>query len=899
MSATTEDLFAAALSLPASERDYFLGRACADASEQYAQLRSLLNDVSSSAAFVKESYRSPISGAVVDNYIDNYRIVEELGEGGGGVVYLAEQVAPIKRELALKILKLGMDTRAVINRFDAERQALAMMDHPNIAKVFAAGATPAGRPYFVMELVRGIRITDYCNHCRLTIAERLELFIQVCNAIEHAHQQHIVHRDIKPSNVLVTLHAGVPLAKVIDFGVAKATHGRLTDETLFTLVDQFIGTPAYISPEQTGLDASNVDARSDIYSLGVLLYELLTNCTPLDPRDLAGQTLEEVRRRIREETPARPSKRLCDLDLEVLKACAVRCGAKASRLLQEIRGDLDWIVMRCLEKDKARRYRSAGDLSADINRRIENLPVLARPPSLIYFFRRFAARHRAVIIAITIVVNALLVATSVSTWQAVRAKSAEARALQERENAEQVSRFLLDMFGAIDPYGNLGQEPLARDLLDQAALSISSESTADLEVRARLLEGIGRSYRRINEPDQAAVHLREALQLRQGARADSSSVGALLVELAIVVREQGYLAESDRLSADALRLLSQSKEQRSLAQADLFANLGALEILRGHPVESIAYTSRCIELLRELKGWDSPEVGFALAEISGAKLWNDDFDGAEQASREALKILETLPTAHPGRIGAIYQLGEVLFYRGKIAEATDLFERALTLDQRRSSTSVVTVNVLGSLAQVRILQGRMNEAEHLVMEALQVYRASKRVDRSKYGYLQTMLAMVWIKRRNFSDAERLLRDTIDFLSLHLPNHLYIASAEHYLGEVLLAQNKYREAERRLRSAIDRWKQGEAPAWRSARSENLLGQVLHELKQDHEAEHHLVESFRVLMANAGVDEETKQVARERVHRFFEETEQTEKFAALLVEVPDAGTVGTVQARAAIQ
>jgi serine/threonine protein kinase/tetratricopeptide (TPR) repeat protein len=879
-----EEIFSSAISFPSAERESFLDRACGEDAQRRAHLRDLLAALPSSSTFIREQERS---NDFTEDLIDNYRVIEELGQGAGGVVYRAEQLAPIKRDVALKITKLGMDTREVINRFEAERQALAMMDHPNIAKVFFAGATAGGRPYFVMELVRGIRITDYCNQCRLSIAERLELLVQVCDAIEHAHQQHIVHRDIKPSNVLVTLHGGTPIAKVIDFGVAKATHGRLTDATLFTLVDQFVGTPAYVSPEQTGLDPSSVDARSDIYSLGVLLYELLTASTPLDARELAGETLDEVRRRIREEAAQLPSKRLREMGPPRLNEAAARCKTSPAKLLRGISGDLDWIAARCLEKDRARRYRSARDLAADVVRHLEGRPVFAGPPTWTIAFRRFAARHRLVLVAVSSVIGALMIATGISTWQAVRARNAEKLALRERESAEQVSRFLLNIFNAFDPYVNFGREPLARDLLDRAALNIRSDLTAAPDVRARLLEGIGRSYRRIGETEKAANHLREALRLKHQASGDRSSLGALLVELAAVVREQGDIAESDRLSAAALVVLSQSEEQQSVAQADLLAQLGSLENWRGHSREALNYTIRSMELLRELKGPDHAEVGAALTEIANLTLWTDDFDAAERASREAVRIFEGLPAEHPGGIMARYQLGDVLFYRGDIVEAEKLFERALEMQRRLPSGDGPTVNMLGSLAQVRLMQGRIDEAANLVLEAIQMHRASGQVNVSKDGYLQTMLGMVRIKDGNFAEAEQLLTNAIELLAAHLPlDHPYIASAEHYLGEALVAQKKYHAAQGVLTSAIERWKSSDAPRWRSARSESVLGQVLHELKQRPEAERHLVSSFRVLMTNSGVDEETKQDARERVRRFFEETERVERLAALLAEVSGA-------------
>ena len=280
--------------------------------------------------------------------IGRYKLLQQIGEGGCGVVYMAEQDEPVRRRVALKIIKLGMDTKSVIARFEAERQALAMMDHPNIAKVLDAGATETGRPYFVMELVRGMKITEYCDEAKLSTRARLDLFIQVCQAIQHAHQKGIIHRDIKPSNILVTVNDGVPVPKVIDFGIAKATSGQqLTDKTLFTAFEQFIGTPAYMSPEQAVLTSLDIDTRSDIYALGVLLYELLTGKTPFDAKELLAIGLDEMRRTIREQEPPRPSTRLSTLPGQELSTTAQRRGLDAPKLVSELRGDLDWIVMKC------------------------------------------------------------------------------------------------------------------------------------------------------------------------------------------------------------------------------------------------------------------------------------------------------------------------------------------------------------------------------------------------------------------------------------------------------------------------------------------------------------------------------------------------------------------------
>src|SRR5450432_2777105 len=304
--------------------------------------------------------------------IGNYKLLEQIGEGGCGVVYMAEQEQPVRRRVALKIIKLGMDTESVIARFGAERQALAMMEHPNIAKVLDAGATETGRPYFVMELVRGIPITEYCDSNKLSTRQRLELFIPVCRAVQHAHQKGIIHRDIKPSNVLVTMHDGVPVPKVIDFGIAKATEGRLTDATVYTAYEQIIGTPAYMSPEQAELSGLDVDTRSDIYSLGVLLYELLTGKTPFDGKELVKSGLEEMRRTLREKEPQRPSTILTTLHGTELKATAEHRHAEPPKLISLRRGDLDWIVMKALEKDRTRRYETANGLAMDIERYLNN-----------------------------------------------------------------------------------------------------------------------------------------------------------------------------------------------------------------------------------------------------------------------------------------------------------------------------------------------------------------------------------------------------------------------------------------------------------------------------------------------------------------------------------------------
>jgi serine/threonine protein kinase/tetratricopeptide (TPR) repeat protein len=368
--------------------------------------------------------------------LGRYKLLQQIGEGGCGVVYMAEQEEPVRRRVALKVIKLGMDTKSVIARFEAERQALAIMDHPNIARVLDAGATEAGRPFFVMELVRGIKITEYCDQNKLSTEDRLNLFTQVCRAIQHAHQKGIIHRDIKPSNILVTLHDGIPVPKVIDFGIAKATQGRLTDQTLFTAFEQFIGTPAYMSPEQAEMSGLDVDTRSDIYALGVLLYELLTGKTPFDTKELLASGLDKLRHAIREEEPERPSTRLRTMLQEDLTTTASCRKTDPPKLIHLVRGDLDWIVMKTLEKDRTRRYETANGLAMDVERHLNNEPVLARPPSNLYRLQKLVRRHKAAVAGISAVCLALLIGLGFSLYLFIQEREARQRAVAaEREQA--------------------------------------------------------------------------------------------------------------------------------------------------------------------------------------------------------------------------------------------------------------------------------------------------------------------------------------------------------------------------------------------------------------------------------------------------------------------------------
>jgi serine/threonine protein kinase len=467
-----EEVFFDALAVPPGDRPAHLDRVCAgDAGlrgkveemlAKHLAAESFFQTVNPSAELTRladdpnfrEKAGLGLDGRTADGdaeeQIGPYKLLQKIGEGGCGVVYLADQASPIRRRVALKIIKLGMDTRSVIARFEAERQALAMMDHPNIAEVLDAGATRTGRPYFVMELVRGVKITEFCDQNHLDVGRRLKVFIQVCLAVQHAHQKGLIHRDIKPSNILVALHDGEPVPKVIDFGISKATGETMADQPAFTAHGQIIGTPAYMSPEQAGTSGLDVDTRSDIYSLGVLLYELLTGKTPFESRDLVASGLDAMRQTLLEKEPPTPSTLLTRLPSGDFSMAAQHRHTDSRKLISVLRGDLDWIVMKALEKDRGRRYQTANGLAAEVQRYLDNEPVIAGPPSRLYHLQKLIRRNKTVFIAIGAVAASLVLGLGACTWLLLRERAERERAVtaelqqatlrQEAEDREKIAQ---------------------------------------------------------------------------------------------------------------------------------------------------------------------------------------------------------------------------------------------------------------------------------------------------------------------------------------------------------------------------------------------------------------------------------------------------------------------------
>jgi serine/threonine protein kinase/tetratricopeptide (TPR) repeat protein len=518
-----------------AERAAFLDQRCAGDSALRQRLERLLQHHRHADDFLESptAVWTAVAALIEErpgSVIGPYKLMEQIGEGGMGLVFVAEQQQPIRRKVALKVIKPGMDSRQVVARFEAERQALALMDHPNIAKVLDGGTTDSLRPYFVMELVKGVPITDCCDQNQAPIGERLELFVHVCLAVQHAHQKGIIHRDLKPSNVLVVSHDGTPVVKVIDFGVAKAIGQRLTDKTIYTQFTQMVGTPLYMSPEQAGESGLDVDTRSDIYSLGVLLYELLAGTTPFDKERLRGVGYDEMRRIIREEEPPKPSTRLSTLGLAAATVSANR-KIEPKKLDQLMRGELDWIVMKALEKDRNRRYDTPAAFAQDVERYLRHEAILARPPSVAYRLAKFVRRHRTAVLALAGVAAALLVGTALAAWQAVvatdaknnvlAAAAAETQARLKADASEAETRAVLDfletrIMAAARPegrQGGLGHDVPLRLALETALPVVDTSFAAQPLIEARLRMTLGESFRYLGEAKIAAEQYQRARAL--------------------------------------------------------------------------------------------------------------------------------------------------------------------------------------------------------------------------------------------------------------------------------------------------------------------------------------------------------------------------------------------------
>ncbi len=754
-------LFHAARALAGpQERAAYLARACGDDSALRARIEELLRADDGAGGFLEQ----PLTALALEEpgqTLGPYRLLQRIGEGGFGTVWMAEQREPMKRRVALKVIKLGMDTRQVVARFEAERQALALMDHPGIARVFDAGATGTGRPYFVMELVKGVPIVEYCDSARLDTRARLELFTLVCRAIQHAHQKGVIHRDVKPSNVLVTLHDGEPVPKVIDFGIAKATQGELTTRTLFTEHGQVIGTPAYMSPEQAELSGLDVDTRTDVYSLGVLLYELLTGTTPFGARAQEVHGFLEMLRAIREDEPERPSTRVAALGATAVRTAELR-RVDARRLNSLLRGDLDWIVLRCLEKDRARRYESASDLAADVERHLAHEPVLARPPSRLDRLRKFARRNRLAVAAASAVGLALVAggAATTAAWVAERARARElddvarfqASQLASIDAARMGRRLgedLADEFGrelrreGADPevtarrvaelrsalagvnLTNVALRSLDENVFTPALAAVARDFAGQPLVEARLLQTLASTLHEIGLLERALAPQVRALALRREHLGDDDSWTLLSQNaLGTLLQALGRLGEAEPLLRDALarrRRQYDADDPRVLASV---SNLGALLHARGADAEAEKCLREALEGRLRAAARDEREVLSAQNNLGVLLQAQNRLLEAEPLLREALEGERRLHgDEHPATLSSMNNLSSLLRDLGRLDEAERLARQALA--GRRSVLGdghVETLTALNNLATVLMQQGHLAEAEPIFRESLEGHR---------------------------------------------------------------------------------------------------------------------------------------------------------------------------------
>lgn len=776
--------------------------------------------------------------------IGPYRIVEPLGEGGMAVVYLAEQTEPVSRRVALKILKPGMDSRQIVARFESERQALALLDHPNIAKIHDGGLADNGRPYFVMEWVDGQPITAFCDQRALSPDARVRLFTDVCRAVQHAHLKGLIHRDIKPSNILVCEVDGVAQAKVIDFGIAKATEVPSTDETRFeTRIGQIVGTPQYMSPEQTGPADTDIDTRADVYSLGVVLYELLVGELPLDLSGVRDIALPAV---IREKLPPTPSARFTALDSTRDEISAAR-STSAHDLARMLKGDLDWIVMKAIEKDRARRYETANALAMDCERYLAHEPVLARPPSSGYLLQRFVRRNRAAVAAISIALLAVIGGGIAATVGYLRAVEAERTAHQEAESATQISDFLVGLFEVSDPSEARGNSVTAREVLDAAVEDIDTNLAEQPEVQASLKQTMANVYMKLGLFEDATALAESALELR---RVNGGSPAELAGSLDVLGELRRELGESDAalaLHSEAVTVWEQSGEppgwewiatlqrvgyahytasrlddaqQAFLAARDMAlsiqppdpsvlaeinGNIGVIYSMLKNDELAIQYKREAAEAFEQLHGRVDPLTATAKQNLAWSLKRIGQFSAASSVYGESLDIYHELyGEQHPLIANTMNNMAMSELALGNYTEAAGLLENSRAMYQDLLGESHWQVaTVMTNLGRVKVKMGELNEAEQLQRDALAMKQEVLDAGHPRIAIAEEALAGTLNRMQRFAEAEQLARQALGhFDDAYGGEHPRTAYASVILAGALLGQGRIDEAEERILANIE-------------------------------------------------------------------------------------------------
>ncbi len=830
-------IFLTAVDRAADEWPAFLDQACGADADLRGRVDALLHAHQAMGSIHGGAANDPAAttdqprGEGPGTVIGHYKLLEQIGEGGMGVVFMAEQTQPVRRKVALKVLKPGMDTRQVVARFEAERQALALMDHPNIAQVFDGGETVSGRPYFVMELVRGIPITEFCDQSQMTLDDRLELFVHVSQAVQHAHQKGIIHRDIKPSNVLVTLHDGTPVVKVIDFGIAKAAGQQLTDKTLFTNFAQMIGTPLYMSPEQAALSGLDVDTRSDIYSLGVLLYELLTSTTPFDRNRFHDAAYDEMRRIIREEEPPKPSTRISTLGPAGTTVSARR-QSDPKRLSQLFRGELDWIVMKALEKDRTRRYETASAFAADVERYLKDEPVAACPPSARYRLSKFVRRNRGPVLAASLVVLALVAGVIGTT---VGLRTARKRLAQ----IEKANEILGSIFKDLNPLAAEKEgkplQALLGERLDQATAQLEGEAIGDPLAVARMQMTLGESQLGLGYPEKAIplfAKARTTFTARLGP--DDRHTLTSMNNLAAGYQAAGKLDLALPLFEETL---ARRKVQLGPDHPDTLQSMNHLAWGYGVANKLDLALPLFEETLRRITvqlGPDDPRTLTTMNNL-GMGYWTaGKLDLALPLFEETLKRRKaTLGPDDPDTLESMNNLALGYQDDGKLALALPLYEETLARRKvRLSPDHPDRLQSMNNLAWGYQAAGKFDLALPLLEEALKPIKVRLGPGHPHTLKVMQSLGRGYIRVGQTAKAETLLRECLAIREKKEPDAWTTFDTKSMLGAALLGQKNYAGAEPLLLAGYQGMKQREAKM--PVPKKILLNEALERLVQLYEA-----------------------------------------------------------------
>jgi eukaryotic-like serine/threonine-protein kinase len=727
--------------------------------------------------------------------IGPYRILQVLGEGGMGVVYEAEETGAVRRRVALKVVRAGRDQRDVIARFETERQALAVMNHPAIAKVLHAGSTESGQPYFAMELVKGLPITEYCDTHRLPVRQRVELFIAVCQAVQHAHQKGVIHRDLKPSNVLIAEQDGAPQPKIIDFGIAKAVGSPLTDRTLVTQFGQMIGTAAYMSPEQADSAAVDVDTRADIYSLGVMLFELLVGRLPTDPAKL-GVNAFLARLAAGDTSPPTPSAMLQTLGHAQTHVAASRRTEPAG-LRRELKGDLDWIVMKAMEPERTRRYETANGLANDLRRHLANEPVVARPRSARYRFVKFVRRHRAAVITAGAVSVAVIASAILATVGFVRATRAERLAAQEAAAAKQVTNFLVDLFRTADPGQSRGDTLTAREILDWGASRVTTELAQQPVLQARIMYTLGTVQEALGLLDPAREMLEKARSIRERALGPNDpAVAEALTALGDVAREKGNYDDADGFYQRALAIRHTPPGTETVDLTTTLGGLAALRYKQGRIADAESLYQRVVGLDERLRTPDDPRLARDLRGLAAVFYATQRYDQAQPLFQRTLDIQErVLGPDHYDVAGTLQNLGAVAWQLGHYDEALRLYDRARPIVEKTlGPTHSRFAEILNNLGETYWKLKRYNEAEPLLRHALAIKEQVLTSGNPSVAITLNALAGVLRDTGRSGESEALYHRTLTIRDRFPgPNNDALRETLHDYAELLRRVGRAREA----------------------------------------------------------------------------------------------------------